>query len=87
MDLASCRSSVGKSWRRRPGRSGPPAIDRSFESLKSEQRASCVVFDGGSPQTSQYRRMNIETVSDGDDYGAMKDALTRRAARTPTGEV
>ena len=41
--------------------------------------ASCVVFDGGSPQTSQYRRMNIETVSDGDDYGAMKEALTRRA--------
>ncbi len=49
--------------------------------------ASCIVFDGGSPQTSQYRRMNIETVSDGDDYGAMKEALTRRAARIAKSEV
>jgi excinuclease ABC subunit C len=49
--------------------------------------ASCVVFDGGSPQTSQYRRMNIESVSDGDDYEAMKEALTRRAARISKDEV
>ena len=49
--------------------------------------ASCVVFDGGTAQTSQYRRMNIETVSDGDDYGAMKEALTRRAARIAKEEV
>ena len=49
--------------------------------------ASCVVFDGGSPQTSQYRRMNIESVSDGDDYMAMKEALTRRAARIVKDEV
>ena len=49
--------------------------------------ASCVVFDGGSPQTSQYRRMNIETTSDGDDYMAMKEALTRRAARIAKSEV
>jgi excinuclease ABC subunit C len=45
------------------------------------------VFDGGSPQTSQYRRMNIESVSDGDDYEAMKEALTRRAARISKDEV
>ena len=49
--------------------------------------ASCVVFDGGSPQTSQYRRMNIESTSDGDDYMAMKEALTRRAARIAKSEV
>ncbi len=49
--------------------------------------ASCVVFDGGTPQTSQYRRMNIESVSDGDDYMAMKEALTRRAARIAKSEV
>ncbi len=49
--------------------------------------ASCVVFDGGSPQTGQYRRMNIESVSDGDDYAAMKEALTRRAARIAKDEV
>ena len=49
--------------------------------------ASCVVFDGSAMQTSQYRRMNIETVSDGDDYMAMKEALTRRAARIAKSEV
>ncbi len=49
--------------------------------------ASCVVFDGSSMQTSQYRRMNIESVSDGDDYAAMKEALTRRAARIAKDEV
>ncbi len=49
--------------------------------------ASCVVFDGSSMQTSQYRRMNIESVTDGDDYMAMKEALTRRAARIAKDEV
>jgi excinuclease ABC subunit C len=49
--------------------------------------ASCVVFADGAMQTSQYRRMNIETVADGDDYGAMKEALTRRAARIAKEEV
>ena len=49
--------------------------------------ASCVVFDGSSMQTSQYRRMNIESVTDGDDYEAMKEALTRRAARIAKDEV
>jgi excinuclease ABC subunit C len=49
--------------------------------------ASCVVFDGSSMQTSQYRRMNIESTSDGDDYMAMKEALTRRAARIAKDEV
>ena len=49
--------------------------------------ASCVVFDGSSMQTSQYRRMNIESTGDGDDYMAMKEALTRRAARIAKSEV
>ncbi|WP_156862203.1 excinuclease ABC subunit UvrC [Casimicrobium huifangae] len=49
--------------------------------------ASCVVFDQNAMQTGQYRRFNIQTVSDGDDYGAMKEALTRRAARIAKEEV
>ncbi len=49
--------------------------------------ASCVVFDQGAMQTSQYRRFNIESTSDGDDYLAMKEALTRRAARIAKEEV
>jgi excinuclease ABC subunit C len=49
--------------------------------------ASCVVFDNGAMQTGQYRRFNIESTSDGDDYLAMKEALTRRAARIAKEEV
>ena len=49
--------------------------------------ASCVVWDGNGMQTSQYRRFNIQTVADGDDYEAMKEALTRRAARIAKNEV
>ncbi len=49
--------------------------------------ASCVVFDNSAMQSGQYRRFNIQTVSDGDDYGAMKEALSRRAARIAKEEV
>ncbi len=41
---------------------------------------SMVVFVQGAPRKSDYRRFNVQTVGN-DDYGAMKEVLTRRFQR------
>ena len=43
--------------------------------------ASCVVFDQEGPLKSDYRRFNISDLAPGDDYGAMRQALSRRYTR------
>lgn len=48
--------------------------------------ASCVLFDQEGPRKSDYRRFNIDDVTPGDDYGAMREALTRRYTRLKRGE-
>jgi excinuclease ABC subunit C len=40
--------------------------------------ASMVVFEGGAPKKSDYRRFNVRDVEPGDDYGAMNEVLSRR---------
>jgi excinuclease ABC subunit C len=48
--------------------------------------ASCVVFGPEGPLKKEYRRFNITGVTPGDDYGALRQALTRRYTRIREGE-
>jgi len=48
--------------------------------------ASCVIFDRLSMRTNEYRKFNVTPEHAGDDYAALREALTRRCARIVAGE-
>ena len=48
--------------------------------------ASMTVYKDGAPQKSEYRRFKIKTVEGQDDYGSMREAVTRRLERLNSGD-
>ncbi|MFW1754152.1 excinuclease ABC subunit UvrC [Acinetobacter wanghuae] len=46
--------------------------------MGEETVASCVVFDSGGIRKRDYRQFSIQDITGGDDYAAMRQALTRR---------
>ena len=63
---------------------GPPERIEGFDISHlrgGEPVGAMVVFQAGEPAKGGYRRFNIRTARPGDDYGALQEALQRRAGQ------
>jgi excinuclease ABC subunit C len=80
--LAALQAGAGSARRRHSGSNASTCRTR----WARPPVASCVIFDRLAMQSSEYRRFNVTPEQGGDDYAAMREALTRRCARIVAGE-